>query len=524
MPEVQQVVKIEVEQFGGQNTAINPARLPPSAQTLAQNAVMRQINTIGQRDGSVPVTTAALGALIRYIVSYRSTPTQSDMLATSGDKLYKYNGTDTLTPQTMTNVLVTADINSVAVTNISLASFLFIVDTGSMKKYTAGSPGTVVNITPAADDTLPLPPNEMTAINALNMKYCWIYKGQIFVSGGNDTVFYSKPFIYDYFPSVQFERFVRENDYINGNGLQFENAMFLPMRKGWGYLTGKNLDDIQGNLFLNTVNGVIAPKSVQIVTYPDGQQTIVYLSDDGVYEIFISAVLGNDKTYATKSIMTNKIDFQAIGLTDVEKAAAVSFYDPVQSQYILAFVQGSNNYALVYDTRNAEWYQWKNIKANSIERQADTLYYAGSEGHLRVFDQDLNSDWDQVAKTTGTPIHFRDVGPLISFEFSGYESYLDYYLLEAQQHNVTSTLDVYIVYGRDMASYPNALVNQIFTWDVGEWDLSQWANEYYSVDLNQAKQIILKKKGRYFQRIWENNRDEPALLYRETYTGRLSGR
>jgi hypothetical protein len=508
----------------GQNTAVNPAEIPEGAQRRALNAVMRSINTIGKRDGSVPLTTSALGAAIQYITNYRSSNTQEDILAASGTTLYKFNGTTTLTAQTMTNSLASANVYSVAFTNALSASILFITDGGVVKKYTAGSPGTVVNITPAADDPLPAPANYLATINGLGVKYCWVYKGQIFLSTGTDTAYYTKPFIYDYVPSTQFERWVRENDYINGCGLQFDDAMFVPMRKGWGYMTGTTIDNIVGDLFLNTVNGVIAPRSIQIITYSDGRQTIVYLSDDGVYEIFINAVFGTTKQYATKPLMKEKIDFAALGLTATEMQNAVSYFDQAQSLYILAFLQGTNYYALVYDTRNSEWYQWTNIKANSFVRQAGVLYYAGSEGHLRKFSSTLYSEWNESTKATGTPVDFDVYSGLLSFEFSGDDSYVHYYLVESQQFNVKSSLDVALIYGNGVDYQSSAIKNEIFIWGVSAWGQAQWTNLNYTDNVNNAKRIPYHHKAKYFQRRWRNNRDEPVLIFKEKFVGSISGR
>jgi hypothetical protein len=508
----------------GMNSAMNPAEIPEGSQRKALNAVMRAINTIGKRDGTIPLTTTALGAAIKYITNYRSSNVQEDILAASGTSLYKFNGTNTLTPQTMTNVLASPDINTVAFTNSLSQSILFITDGGAVKKYTAGSPGVVVNITPAADDALPLPPNYLATINTYLPKYCWIYKGQIFVSAGTDTAYFSKPYIYDYFPSTNYQRWVRENDFINGNGLQFDDAMFIPLRKGWGYMTGATIDTMVANLFLNTTNGVIAPRSIQVITYSDGRQTIVYLSDDGVYEIFISSVFGASKQYATRPLMKEKINFASFGLTDTEMKNAVSYFDQAQSLYILSFQQGLNYYALVYDTRVSEFYQWTNVKANSFVRQAGILYYAGSEGHLKKFDPLLYSDWNESTMTTGTPVNFDMYSGLLSFEFSGDSSYLHYYVIEIQQYGVSGSVDIYIVCSNDTLTLPSAVYSETAVWGISAWGEAIFANADYTDIINSGTRLPIHKKSKYFQRRINNPRDEPFLLLKEKFIGTTSGR
>lgn len=520
MPAVQQVATLEPKGFDGQNTVLNPADLPLESQAQAKNAIMREFGTIGKRDGSQPVTTTALGATIEHLTPYKSSPTASpDLLAASGTTLYKFNGTDTLAAQTMTNALNTADVYSVDFTNSTLISRLVIGDGASLKGYDGTA---VANITPAADDPAPAAPNGLTSINAKGHKYVWTYSYHVFSSPGNNEVYYSKRYEFDYWPTTQYFYLVRENDYVNGPGVPFDNVLLVPMRRGWNIISGTTFDNFDSSQFLNTTYGVIAPRSIAKVNYPTGEQTVIFLSDDGVHEVFIASA-NVSKVYATRSLMKTEIDFSIF--TDAEKAAAHASFDADNNQYKLFIKSGTIQYCYVMDTRNKKWYVWTfpwdvhpSIRFNEVS------YFAGTTGHLHKFDPNLYTDWNESTKTTGTTVDFDVYGSIVSFEFSGYPAYLDYYMVEAKQWTITATLDVYLVYATDMVSIPDALKNQVFVWGVTPWGQGQWANLNYTSILNNAKRLAIKKKGFYFQRRFRNNRDEPVLIYREKYIGRLSGR
>lgn len=517
-PGKQPPATLETAGFGGLNTALQFSQIPREQSPSMKNAYMPKIGAIGKRPGTIPVSNT-LAANIQHLTVYRTTASE-DILASSGTTLYKYNGTDTLTAQTMTNALVTADIYTVAFTDINNVSILFITDGGSVKQYNGTA---VANITPAANDASPNPPNDLVNINAKNPIYCWVYSSHVFITDGKDIVWYSKRYYYDYFPSVQYERWVRENDYITGPGIGFNNVCLIPMRRGWGMLTGSTVDNFDGNQFINTANGNIAPRSIQKITYPDGGQTIAYLSDDGVHEIYdTGAQDAGSRQYSTRSLMKDKIDFNAIGFTEAEKKAAVAYFD--QTLYILAIKQGANNYAFVYDTRNKEWYQWTNMKVKSMVKKGDILYYAGEDKHLRKLDKTLYSDWDNAGKTSGTAVYFQRYSPALALEFSGYESYWDYYLVEAKQFTVPSTLDIKVIFSASTVELLSALKNEIFVWGASKWGEAKWANVDYSDIVNEPNELIFHKKAKYAQIVWENNRDEPTELYKDRFKGRVSGR
>jgi hypothetical protein len=523
----EQAVQIMVEPLLGLNTAIQPTSLKPGQWRYLLNAYQRIIGTNTKRPGTVPVTTSALAAIIKYLTEYKSSPSSvaPDLLATSGTTLYKYNGTTALTAQTMTNALVTSDIYSVGFTDAANVSVLFITDGGSVKQYD----GTVVkNVVAAADDPLPAFPNNLTAINALLPVYCWVYQSHIFMSAGKDIAWYSKRFNYNYFPTNQWQRWVRDNDYITGPGISYGNLCLLPMRRGWGVITGSTVDDFKGNQFLNTTNGCIAPRAIAKTNYLDGTQTVVYLSDDGVYEVFdtgyIDASGSGTRQYATRSLMKDKIDFTAVGFTDAEKQAALGYYDDTLNAYILLIKRSTTNYAYLCDTRTKEWYLWDNIKAESIIRHSGILYYAGADMLLRKFDTTLADDWADAAKTTSVVIDWDNISDVIALENSGFASILDYVILWGKQYATSSSIDVYIITFASTDEYDKALQSSYMTWDVSLWDTAVWANLDFTDLVGAPPRIKIKKKSFYFQIRFRNNRaGELVEMYKYKLIARGSG-
>jgi hypothetical protein len=514
-----QPFEVKVSPLLGTDTASAPTTLAKGRWRYQINAYQNKIGSSTKRPGSAPVTNTALGALIKHLTVYRSGASET-ILGTSGTSLYKY---DSSAWSAATGSLTSADIQDVDFTNADLDSRKLIADGGSFKEYNAAT-HTVSAVTPAADDPDPAPGNALADINAKGPKYIFTYFGQVFLSDGKDVWYYSKPYEYDYFPETQFERWVRNNDYFTGNGVVFDNVVLLPMRKGWGILTGKDFDDIEGNLFLNTSNGCIAPRSIQKVTYPNGSQTVLFLSDDGVYEIYDTGYLDvGSRRYSTRSKMANIIDFTGIGFTDAEKSAASSYYDPQNYMYMLCISRDTQRLMFGFDTRNGEWYLWTNIRANGLVR-TDALYYAGETGHLHKFDTMLYRDWNEVAKTTGTIVDWDCLTDLIAFEKSGYASYLDYLVVSSKQYDIPSSIDVEVRALTSSVEYENAINNEIMIWGLGTWGIAGWYNPDFSELVGKPKRLVLKKRSVYFQIRFRNNRDEPCELYDYSAIGRVSGR
>lgn len=502
------------------DSASEPTSIDIARSRRLLNAYQPKLKALGKRPGSVPVVDSALPAPIKHISVY---PFASSIVAASGATLYKLVGA-ALTAQTMTDLLNTSDIYDVDFTNSQLANRKIIADGTSLKEYNGT---TVKNVTPAADAPTPAPPNVLADINAKGVKYVWIHNNYLFVSPGNNEVFYSNLLEYDYFPQTSYGITVRNGDYINGCGIPFDNVLFVPMRHGWNMWTGKNFDDFDNLTYLNTINGVIAPRSIQKITYATGAQTVAYLSDDGVNEIFTATTDAQGRQYATRNLMKDKLDFGAFGFTQAELASAKSKYIVKYSMYLLQIKRDTTNYVLGYDTRNAEWYVWTNLQINSFVEFEGDVYFASDDGLLKQFDEGLYSDWADKAKTTGTPVDFDRITGMISFEDTGYDSTLDYYILRLKTYTIKASLDISLVHLRGIVEVQQAIQNYFMVWDVSEWDESNWANLEYT-DLVASPQRLshrlkLPKRGFYFQVRIRNARDEPVQLFGESFIGRSSG-
>jgi hypothetical protein len=415
---IQPTVELMTSNYLGANTAKQFSQLTPEQSARLKNAYMTKVGAIGKRPGSVPVTNAALGAPIKHLTVYDGVVggADGDIYGSSASTLYKY-GSSAWIAQTMTAALNSSQIYTVGFKNASGVTRMIIADSGSLKQLNSAT-NTVTVITPAADDPAPNPSNMLANVNALGIRFLWVHKGTIYVSDGSDTYWYLKRYQFDYIPQTQVEQLVRNNDYINGNGISYNDVLLVPMRKGWNITKGTTIDNIDATEFLNTTNGVIAPRSIARMTYPNGGQTIPYLSDDGVHEVYnIADETGGVNQYATRSLMKDKIDFFALGLTEAEKTAAVGTFNTDLNVYLLSFNQGSTRLTYAYDVRNGEWYtDWTGFDAQAYTTLDDKLYFAGNTGHLHKFDKELYSDWNQVAKTSGTPVQFERYSPLLSLE------------------------------------------------------------------------------------------------------------
>lgn len=452
----------------------------------------------------------------------------SELLASSGTSLYSYyNGA--LNAATMTNALNKSDIYTLAFTNLALDSILFITDGADVKSYDGSA---VADISPASDDVDPAPANYLATLNTLGPIYCWTFKGFLFISTGDDSAWHSKLYEYDYFPTTFTTRYVRNNDYINGCGVPFGDVCLLPMRRGWGVtLYDASVSTLMiGDNFINTINGNIAPRSIQKLTYPDGSQTVAYLSDNGMYEIYDTGYIDSSGTgtrnYSTRSMMQEKIDFVGIGLTEDEKKAAVAVFHPQKFLYLLSFQKSSVNYTYAYDTRNKEWYtDWLTFHAKAY-LSSDELYFAGSMKKLQKFDVNLYDDWNEPTKTTGTIVYSKRYSPALSFEFSGFQSFWDAYLLESKQWLVQSTLDITFIFSANLDEMESIIKNEIFVENVSRWGFAKYANLNFTDTVNEPNEILFdySRLSKYAQILIESPRSEPMKLFRELIKGRGSGK
>lgn len=463
-----------------------------------------------------------------------TTTLRNDILAVSDDTIYSYYN-DALNPITMTDPLNSSDVYDADFTGLNagvLVNVKIIADGGILKQV---KDGVCEDVSPATDDAGPAPINVLTDINALGIKYVWTHSNYVFVNCGDNQIFYSKQATqagadnqYDYFPETNYTILVRKGDYVNGCGIPFDDVCFIPMRQGWSVNTGTNFNDFGFGEYLNTINGLIAPRSPAIITKGNGQQTIAFLSDSGVHEIFTTVLDNRGKQYATRNLMEGKIDFESIGFTEAEKSAAVATYYVSLSMYLLEIARDGTNYVYGFDTRNEEWYMWTGLTINTFIERNSVAYFAG-DGFLKQFDRSLNSDWTNYAMTTGTPVDFDRITGMIWFEDTGYESTLDYYILRLKQYDITATLDISLVYLQGTVDIDKAIQNQYAIWDTegSYWDEAIIANLDYT-DLVSAPQRLsnrlqLPKKGFFFQLRWQNNRDEPVEVYSEKFIARTSG-
>lgn len=528
---VQPQMRIQTPSTGilGLDTASEPTSVPIERSRRLFNAYMPKLKAIGKRPGSVPVIDTALNDPIKHLSVFPFEP--DHILASSGTSLYKYEN-DALEEVTMDVPLNSSDVymaDFTATDSGGLKNVKMIGDGGLLKLYDGEK---VIDVEPADDDPSPAPANVLTDINEKGCKFVWEYSGHVFVSPGTNEVFYSKrvgesDLCYNYFPETYFELLVRKGDYVNGPGVPFDNVLFIPMRHGWNIWQGSNFDSFNATEFLNTLNGVIAPRSPKVITYADGHQTIVYLSEDGCHEIYTTILDNRGKQYATRSLMANRIDFEAFGFTNAEKRDAVGYYSVSLNMYLLHLKRDTTDYIFGYDTRNGEWYIWTGLDLNTFIEHESVLYFAGDDGLLKKFDKSLYSDWDGKDKTTGTPVDFDRISGMIWFEDTGFPSTLDNYILRLKEFSTKASIDVSIMHMRGTEEEQEAIKNYFLVWDVGAWDEAVWANEDYT-ELVSAPQRLswklkLPKKGHYFQIRLRNNRNEPVEIYSETLVGRASG-
>lgn len=517
----ERAVERTFEPLLGCNTALAPTYLPPGTFRRMRNCWQGKIGAETKRPGTAPVTNTALTNSIEWLGLFHAT---QEIMAASNKKLYKFNDS-TEVWDAVTGDLNRSDIYDTDYTDADSNLRKIIADSGNLKEYNNDT-NTVSNIVPASDDASPAPPNKLTDLNAKGIRYVWTYSGYLFLAfEKSDEIWYSKRFNYNYFPSVQWERFIRNADYVNGQGIAFDDCCLIPMRRGWGVLTGTNFDNFEANKFLNTPHGVIAPRSIQRITYPDGRQTIAYLTDDDVVEVYDTGYLGEgSRRFSTRSLTRDKIDIDLIGLTDAEKEGAVGFFDASRSLYLLKFNRGLERIVYAYDTRNGQWYiEWDNIRANGFVYTDETLFFAGQTGHLHKFDAELATDWDDKDMTVGTPVVWDIYTDLIPLEDTGYSSYLDYLIVWCKQLASKSTLDIQIIMFKGVEEYVKFSKNQFMTWDVSEWEEAIWFHTDFTDFVGKPVRRSIKRKSPYFQIRFMNDRGEHIELYRFKMIGRATG-
>lgn len=507
-------VVIDIPVFGGQNTAKTFSEIGTSESARMLNKLPRKIGGLAKRPGTIPVTTSPLGSAIRVICNLRKAGV-NNILATAGTTLYKLVA-GVLTAQTMTNALVTASIGRAQFKDKNAVEALIIADGGSLKYYNGTA---VANISPTANDTSPLPANVLATINSTTPAIgVLVYNTRLVVWGVNsDTLFNSKIGYFDYFEATSFQRFVSENDYIV-TCIGFAGALLVLMRRhigvrfGDGYTNPPSSQDWSQD-FLDTTDGCVNANSVATVVYPDGHEEIFYQSDHGIHAIYTIDTLSLDSSarYSTKSLTKNQINFDELGLTKAEWAAAAGyFYD---SRYWLVYKKGATWLGFVYNTVDLQWYPVDNLVANCFYNDDDYFYFVGDHQHVKKFDSSLNSDWNEAAKTTGTPINDYWYSKLLSPKVTGLDHFWDFLLLEARQQYGASTIDIEVNTYNGNFQLMGALKTEIFVVGVTKIGDGQIANPRLTDFVNNAKRIGMFLKGQYAQVKISNPRDEPCEFF-----------
>lgn len=498
-------VTIDIPKFNGINTAIAFSEIDDTESRDIRNALPNSLGSLAKRPGSIPITDAPIGA-ISTLFNLRLANV-SNIVATSGNTLYKLVNS-ALQAQTMTNPLVTANIDAAQFRDANGKEVLVICDGGNLKQYDGT---TVKDIVAAANDPAPLPSNDLAGINGHKPTGCIVHNTRVVLWNGSDTLWHSKIGYYDYYPNVDYQRWVRENDGIQAC-VSYRGALMVLMRRHIGVLFGHDRDNWEQD-FLDTTDGCLAPATVQTVTYPNGNQEVFYVSDSGVCAIYAIDTLSLDSSarYSTRSVTVKQIDWQGLGVTKDEWKKAVAHFR--NGLYWLIYPKGNEWKGLVFDTRFSQWYPVDNIKANTFYSDEDNFYFAGPDGHIKKFDSSLYSDWNDKGKTAGTPINMYWYSKLLTPKVTGVEHFWDILMVEAKQHGVPSTIDIEVNTYRGQWKVEGVLKTEIFAWGLSKWGEAEWNNPNFTDMVNHAKPLRVFLKGQYAQVKISNNRDEPVEIY-----------
>lgn len=518
-------VELAVPRCGGQNTALSFSEIQLYESPKSLNGLPGQVGSNRKRPGTVPLTTTAIGSPIKVLCNLRKAGI-NNILASAGTTLYKY-AAGVFTGQTMTNALNSADIDTAQFKDQNGAEVLIIADGAKLKYF---DDITVKEITPVANDASPLPANDLANINAKEPPIgCLVHNTRVVIWGANtDTIHHSKIGFYDYFPQTDFQRFVRENDYLVGCA-SFSGALLVFMRRhigvlfGDGYASTPTAGDWSQD-FLDTTDGCINAKSIQTVVYPDGREEVFYQTDMGVSAVYTIDTISMDNSarFSTRSATKNQVDWDGLGITKTEWQNATSYF--VEGRYWLVLKKGAAWQGLVFDTNDQQWYPIDNIKANAFYHDENYFYFAGDDGHLKAFDPTLYSDYDDAAKTIKTPINWYWYSKLMTPKLTGFDHMWDILLIEAKQHMAKSTIDVEVNTYSGQYKQAGAIKTAILIVGLTEIGEAQIANVNLTDIINNAKPLRTFLKGQYAQVNLSNNRDEPVEVFSMKYEIRLMTR
>jgi hypothetical protein len=522
-------VTMEIKGFKGLNTATQFSQIDIRQSPRLLNLLPGKVGGLRTRKATRPITgTPTLG--LKRMFRYRKNGVNS-IVASAGTTLYKFDGIGAWAAQTMTVSLNTDDINAVQFRDESANEVLVIASSGGLEKYD----GTTVNIiTPLANDASPLPANYLSTINTTNPAAgITTHNNRLVIWPLNkDIIYHSKPGFYDYFPATSYQRFVKDNDYIQ-TCISFGSSLLVFMRNSVGVLFGDGYSSTPAVTdwsqdFLDTTDGCVNPRSVQIVVYPDGEEKVFYQTDRGISSVLNvdTKSLDNSTRLATRSMTDQKIDWDALKISSFEWANAVSYFH--HGIYWLIYKQGTAFKGLAYDVTADEWFPMENIDATDFYGDEDYLYFINAAGHLKRF-QDLgalglaNKDYADINLTTGTPIAWSWYSKLMNPQVTGFDHFWDVLMIEAQQFNVSSTINVEVNTFTDHITIIQALKTNVMIVGSSIIGQAQIGNPNLSDIVNNAKRLRIFAHGQYCQIRLYNDDGEPVELYDIRFEVRVQG-
>lgn len=525
-----QTTAIQISNFQGLNNAVQFSQISNGQSPDLENLIPGRVGGLRHRPGTVPLTTTPRAGGLKRIFPYRAAGT-NNIVATGGTTLYKYDSVNKdWDAQTMTNALVTDDVNAVQYRDDNMNEVLVIADGGPLKQYNGTA---VTNIVPAASDADPLPANDLTTINTdFPPIGVTIHNNRLVIwSEDSDTIHHSKPGFFDYFPQTSFQRFVNNNDYVQ-TCISFGSSLIVFMRHHVAALFGDGYSETpsEGDWtqdFLDTTEGCINPRSVQVVVFPDTHEEVFYQTDNGVSAVFNidTKSLDNSTRISTRSWTDKKVNWRELGITRAEWESAVSYFR--EGKYWLVFKEGAEWTGLVFDTNNGEWYPIRNVKAADFYGDAEYFYFIGEDGHLKVFDDTTHKDWDDAAKSSGDNVEWYWYSKLLTPGVTGLNHLWDILMIECQQFFETSVIDVAVNTNRRSGSSSNIdsqLQSQIMI--VGQSIIGQAtiANLLLTDFITVARELRVFIRGQYAQIKLSSSRGEPVELYNITLDVRPQGR
>lgn len=514
---------LEIDRFLGVNTDVQFSQIDIRQSPDMVNLIPGRIGALRHRPGTKLITqTPRVGGLSRMF-PYRSAGVTS-IVASGGTTLYKFDtvGLD-WDAQTMTNALNTANINAVQFRNDAAAEVLVIADGANLKSYNGTA---VANIAPAANDSSPLPPNNLATINTNNpANGITTHNNRLVIwNTSKDTIYHSKPGFFDYFPSTSFQRFVKDSDTVQ-TCISFGASLLVFMRKNVGVLFGDGYSAVPtaadwSQDFLDTTDGCVNPRSVQIVVFPDNSEQVFYQTDRGVSAVINVATksLDNSTRLATRDVTDEKIKWEDLGITNAEWANAIGYFS--EGKYWLTWTSSGLFKGMVYDVHNDQWHPIKNVIATDYYADVNNFYFIAADGHLHAFDDEIHFDYTNFAQTTGPAVDWYWYSKLMNPLINGFPHFFDILIIECQQFPRSSTINVEVNGVNGQFLQNQAIKTEIFIVGVSVIGEAQIANTNLTDIINNAKRLRVFLKTPYAQIKLSSNRGEPVELYRIAFETR----